>query len=290
MKFGNLELFIIDDGKFRLDGGAMFGVVPKIMWSKTDAADENNRILLSANCLLIKSGEHIALVDNGMGNKWNDKSGEMFAVEQPRQLVPELERLGVKPEDVTHMILSHLHFDHAGGSTYKDEAGNIHPQFPNARYYIQKGEWEVAHSPTPRDKASYLPENLAPLWDAGLVELVDGDAEVFPGVKMIITGGHTDSHCVISIESEGYTAWFLADLIPTSSHIQVPYVMGYDLFPQQTMEYKERLLEEMYRDRHLLIFEHGPIVKAGRLAKNDRGKWVIDKFDLNNAEVYEITK
>ncbi|MDP8205270.1 MAG: MBL fold metallo-hydrolase [Candidatus Electryonea clarkiae] len=283
MKFGDFELFIIDDGKFRLDGGAMFGIVPKVLWSKTDESDENNRILLSANCLLIKTGKDVVLIDNGMGGKWNDKSSEMFAVEQPRRLMKELAGYGVAKEDLTHMILSHLHFDHAGGSTYIDDNGQVTPQFPNARYIMQKGEWDVAHNPTPRDKASYLPDNLDPLMEAGLVQLVDGDTEVLPGITMIRTGGHTDYHCIIRIESGGNTAWFLADLIPTSSHVQVPFVMGYDLFPQKTMEFKEKFLKEAFEENHLLIFEHGPVLKAGHLGKNERGKWIVKKFDTGVA-------
>lgn len=281
MKFGEMELFLVEDGYFRLDGGGMFGVVPKVLWSKSDPPDEKNRILLGANCLVVKSGDEVVLVDNGLGGKWDSKRADMFAVDLPRKLLPGLEQNGVGPGDVTRMIYSHLHFDHAGGGTFLDSGSRPQPQFPRATHYIQRGEWETANHPNPRDRASYLPENLEPLAEAGLVELVDGDAEIIPGVKMIVTGGHTRHHCVIQVTSGGATAIFLADLIPTPSHLHVPFVMGYDLDPETTMTMKQQLLEEAYRNRYLLIFEHGPKLKAGHLDKNDKGRWMVNKVDMD---------
>ncbi len=288
MKFGDIEIFLIADGNFRLDGGGMFGVVPKVLWSKSDPPDDCNRILLGANNLLIKQEKNVILVDNGLGSKWDEKRRDMFDIDFPRQLIGELAVHGVQPEDVTHMVCSHLHFDHVGGGTYKDEDGELRTQFPNAKYYIQKGEWEAGLNPNPRDRASYLPDNLNPIKDEGLLELVEGDVEIAPGVKMIVTGGHTKHHCIIKVESGGYTAVFLADLIPTASHVHIPFVMGYDLYPETTMAYKSKFLEEAYENNHLLVFEHGPRFMAGHLEKDDRGKWRIKRFDMDTEDYAKV--
>lgn len=280
MKFGQFELFLLEDGEFRLDGGAMFGVVPKTMWQKSDPADERNRITLHANCLLVKTGDAVVLIDTGLGGKWDDKKRDMFAIAEPRLLMSELPRVDVLREEVTHVVLSHLHFDHAGGGTFIDQDGVLKVQFPNARYFAQKGEWEIANHPNLRDRASYLPENLNPLEEAGVLQLVEGDTEIVPGVRMVVTGGHTKYHTIIYVESEGHTAVFNADLIPTSSHVNIPFVMGYDLYPQQTMEFKQKLLPEAEANRYLMIFEHSPRLKAGFVRRNERGRWVVDKFDM----------
>lgn len=284
MKFGGFEIFLLEDGEFRLDGGAMFGVIPKVLWQRTDPADENNRIRLAANCLLVKTGQANILIDAGLGGKWNDNKRDIFAVEEPRLLMTELARCDILKEEITHVVLSHLHFDHVGGVTYIDTDGELKVQFPEAKHYIQRGEWVVAHNPNPRDRASYLPENLHPLEEAGVIEFVDGDTEIVPGIRIRVTGGHTLHHAIVYVESGGNTAVFNADLIPTASHIRVPYVMGYDLYPQQTMEFKQSFLPEAWEGRYLMVFEHGPAVKAGHLHKNDRGRWVIEKFDMEKEE------
>lgn len=284
MKFGDIELFLLDDGFFRLDGGAMFGVVPKVMWQKSDPPDDHNRILLSANVLLIKTGDKNILIDTGLGGKWDDKKAEMFAVDTPRLLISELLRCDVTPEEITHVVQSHLHFDHAGGGTFIDKDGQLKVQFPNARYIIQRGEWDEAHNPTPRDRASYLPENLNPLEEASVIDFVDGDDEVLPGIRMRVTGGHTKYHSIIYVESAGKTAVFNADLIPTASHLHIPFVMGYDLYPKETMEFKDHFLKEAYENKYLMIFEHGPRLKAGHIEKNERGKWIAKKVDMEAEE------
>ncbi len=286
MRFGDFDLFLIEDGPFRLDGGAMFGVVPKVMWERMDPPDEKNRILLHANCLLVKTGSEVVLIDNGLGNKWDEKQAKIFAVEQPRWLLENLKKIGVEPEDVTYMIQSHLHFDHNGGGTYRDADGNLKLTFPNAKYVVQKGEWEVAQDPAMRDRASYLPENLQPVADSGKLVLVDGDKEILPGIRMRVTGGHTKHHAIIYVESGGHTAVFNADLIPTASHLHIPFVMGYDLYAADTMNFKEHYLPEAFDGHYLMIFEHGPALKAGQIRKNDKGKWVVNKVDMNQ-EVYE---
>ncbi len=283
MKFGDFELFLIEDGGFRLDGGAMFGVVPKMLWQRLDPADERNRIQLECNCLLVKTEENTVLIDTGIGGKWDDKRRDMFAVEEPRGLITELARCDVMKEDVTHVIQSHLHFDHAGGGTFIDRDGRLKVQFPNAIYVIQRGEWDTAHNPAPRDVASYLRENLVPLEEAGVVEFVEGDTEILPGIRMRVTGGHTRNHAVIQVESGGNTVIFCADLIPTASHLHIPYVMGYDLYPKETMDFKARLLPEADEGEYLMIFEHGVKLKAGHLDKNERERWMIRSFDMDQA-------
>jgi glyoxylase-like metal-dependent hydrolase (beta-lactamase superfamily II) len=284
MKFGEYEVFLLEDGEFRLDGGAMFGVVPRVMWSKTDAPDDRNRIRLAANCLLIKGDGFNALIDTGLGGKWEDKERDMFAVAEPRTLITDLARVDLHPDDITHVIQTHLHFDHVGGATFIDAEGELKVQFPNARLYAQRGEWEIGSDPNPRDKRSYKPENLRPLEEAGVLELIDGDGEVLPGISVHVTGGHTKHHQIVRITSNGHRITYLGDLIPTPSHLPVPFVMAYDLFPQQTMEAKAPLLEQMHDEGDLLVFEHGANAKAGHLKKNDRGRMELLPFDMDQTE------
>jgi glyoxylase-like metal-dependent hydrolase (beta-lactamase superfamily II) len=202
-------------------------------------------------------------------------------VDEPRQLISELARVDVAKEDVTHVVQSHLHFDHAGGGTFIDSDGELKVQFPNATYIVQRGEWEVANSPNMRDRMSYLPENLKPLEEAGVLRLVDGDEEVLPGITMRVTGGHTKNHAIIQVQSGGHTIVFNADLIPTASHLHVPYVMGYDLYPQQTMDYKMSFLPEAHEGKYLMVFEHGPSLKAGHLVKDEKGRWKAERFNMD---------
>ncbi|MFH1861991.1 MAG: MBL fold metallo-hydrolase, partial [bacterium] len=192
-----------------------------------------------------------------------------YQVEIPRGLLSELRRLELDPEMVTHVINSHLHFDHIGGNTYRDLNGDLKPTFPNARYVMQKREYEDSLSPNPRTKASYNKEDILPLQESEQITLIEGDVEIVPGIRSRVTGGHTASHQIIEIESEGEKAIFLADLIPTSSHIRIPYVMGYDLYPADTADFKEKLIHEAVENNYLLIFEHSPRQKVGRIVIQD---------------------
>jgi glyoxylase-like metal-dependent hydrolase (beta-lactamase superfamily II) len=280
MRFGDTELFLVEDGPFRLDGGAMYGIVPKVMWGRDDPTDDRNRIDMAANLLLIRTGEHNVLVDTGCGGKWDDKGRDMFAIGEPRTMVTDLARIGVHPEEITHVILSHLHFDHAGGNTYINQDGELKVQFPNARHIVQRGEWEVALNPLARDRRSYLPENLRPLEDEGVLELVEGDTEVLPGISMRVTGGHTEHHAAVQVQSGGLTCVFCADLIPRATHVPLNYVMAYDLYPVQTLAFKEAFLREALENRYLLLFEHDPRVPAGHLVEDDRGRLGVEPFDM----------
>lgn len=280
MQFGDFELFSISDGTFRLDGGAMFGVVPKVLWERTNPADERNRILLGLNCLLIKSQVDLILVDTGIGDLYDEKFASMFEIHRPGGgLMGGLAALGYKPADITKVILTHLHFDHSGGNCVRVEKGELGPAFPNATYYFQQGELEYAKHPDPRSRGSYLSQNWEAVAASGQLTLMSGDREIVPGVSVQVTGGHTRDHQIVKIESDGKVACFLADLAPTSSHLKTPYVMGYDLYPNTTMQMKEKVLKQALAENWLLLFEHAPNLKAGYLIEKE-GKLQIEKVEI----------
>ncbi|HID94421.1 MAG TPA: MBL fold metallo-hydrolase [bacterium (Candidatus Stahlbacteria)] len=273
MKLGNFEIFLISDGNFWLDGGAMFGVVPKVLWEKTNPADQLNRIELGLNCCLIRAKNRNILIDTGVGDKLDRKFANMYRIKKSRNISDSLKAIGLSEADIDIVINTHLHFDHCGGNT-KVEDGSFAPRFKKAKYLIQRQEWEDATHPNERTKASYLQENFIPVKEGGQLELIDGNEEIIPGVKTIVTGGHTVGHQVVLIESEGETALYLGDLVPTTSHIKIPYVMGYDLYPLDTMRKKKELLRRAVVERWLLIFEHDPKVFAGYL-KEREGKFIL---------------
>ncbi|MFQ6116423.1 MAG: MBL fold metallo-hydrolase [bacterium] len=279
MKFGSFEIFVLSDGVFKLDGGAMFGIVPKALWEKTDPADGSNRILLGLNCLLIKSDSEIILVDTGIGSIYDEKFANIFGVDKSRDLVTDLEEIGLNVHEITKVILTHLHFDHCGGNCFNNEKGELLPRFPRATYVVQQGELEYAKNPDPRSKGSYLAQNWEPVEGAGQLEPISGNQEIVPGVEVYVTGGHTKDHQIIKVTSQGNTACFLADLVPTNSHLKTPYVMGYDLYPKTTMEVKEKILKQALQENWLLIFEHAPRVKAGYLYEVE-GKLNIEKVEV----------
>ncbi|MBI3507702.1 MAG: MBL fold metallo-hydrolase [Proteobacteria bacterium] len=276
IRLGGFEVHQLTDGTFRLDGGAMFGVVPRVLWERTDPPDDRNRIELALGCLLIKTprGKRV-LVDTGLSSKYDKdpKFTKTYAVSR-RPLREQMKALGVGPGDVDLVINTHLHFDHAGGDTELDAQGKPAPQFRKAKYVIQKEEWEDAQTPHERNKASYLVENFEPLDAPGVLELVDGEFELEPGLRVLRSGGHTRGHQCVTIEAEGRTAVFFGDLIPTRSHVPLPYIMGYDLFPVHTLEAKRGLLEKALREQWLLLFQHDPRQRAGRLAEVD-GRLIV---------------
>lgn len=275
MKFGDYELIPLSDGIMRLDGGAMFGVVPKVFWEKANIPDEKNRIAIGVYPLLIKAKGCNILVDTGNGDKFSEKLLKIYGIEREPTLLKSLSDAGLKPEDIDIVINTHLHFDHCGGNTFLDKNGILRPTFPNARYVVQKVEWEEATNTNELTKASYLTENFTPVMEAGLVDLVDGDTEVVPGVKVARTQGHNKGHQSVMIESEGKTAFFLGDLIPTAGHIPLPYIMGYDLYPVELLEVKRRILREAFENHWLLIFEHDPEIRMGYL-KEVKDKLVLE--------------
>lgn len=266
MKLGNLEFDPISDGLFKLDGGAMFGIVPKPLWIKRIKSDPDNRIILGLNALLIRTPTQNILVNTGIGDKYDDKMRKIYEIQHPPGLVASLARHGLKPQDINTVILTHLHFDHCGGNTVIKD-GEIVPTFPKATYVIQKGEWESATNPTERTAGSYFKENFLPLKEHGQLKIIEGDEEIIPGIKVKLTGGHTKYHQVVLIESEGKKAIYWSDLIPTTSHIDLPYIMGYDLYPQETLKSKKELLKQAVDEKWLCFWEHDPKITHSYLTR-----------------------
>lgn len=269
MKLGRFEIYPLLDGHFRLDGGAMFGVVPRVLWEKTNPPDERNRILLALSALLVKAhGKHV-LIDTGIGNKRDEKFRDIYGVDRRPSMEESLAKIGLGPKEIQIVINTHFHFDHAGGNTTRLKDGQIAPTFPNAEYCVQRDEWRSALALNERTQRSYFPEDYEALSKLGRLSLLDGDAEIIAGIRVVKTPGHTEHHQSVIIHSEGMTVCFLGDLIPTSSHLPLPYIMAYDLFPLTTLETKRRLLDQAYEEGWWLFFQHDPKVRMGRLEKID---------------------
>ena len=267
-RVGSIRVHALEAGLQRLDGGAMFGVVPKPLWEKRIPADERNRIPLALRCLLVEAPNALVLIDNGIGNKEDAKFREIYGVQnegEPTRLEDAIRHAGHDPEDVDIVLDTHLHFDHAGGNTVRDPDGSIRPAFPRARYVVQEEELRFAGSRNERIRASYLEYNHRPITEAGLWSFVHGEAAVTEGVRVIPTPGHTPHHQSVLVESDGETACFLADVCPTSAHLPLPWIMGYDLEPLVTLESKRRLWSRALEERWLLVFEHDPDTPWGRL-------------------------
>jgi glyoxylase-like metal-dependent hydrolase (beta-lactamase superfamily II) len=258
---GALRIHAIQAGGQRLDGGAMFGVVPKPLWERRIPPDERNRIQLGMRCLLIEHKSGLILIDTGAGNKETEKFYDIYGIENKgangrTALEDGLAQLGVAPEDITLVINSHLHFDHAGGNTYRDPEGVVRPSFPKARYLVQRGEYRYATHPNERTSASYFPLNYEPLREAKSLVLADGEREIADGIRAIPTPGHVPFHQGILIESQGERAFFLGDLVPTTSHLPLPWIMGYDVEPLVTLETKRAILARAKQEHWLVVFEH----------------------------------
>ena len=256
-----MRIHTIQAGGQRLDGGAMFGVVPKPLWERRIPPDERNRIQLGMRCLLIEHKSGLILIDSGAGNKETEKFYDIYGIENKgangrTALEDGLAQLGVAPEDITLVINSHLHFDHAGGNTYRDPEGVVRPSFPKARYLVQRGEYRYATHPNERTSASYFPLNYEPLREAKSLVLADGEREIADGIRAIPTPGHVPFHQGILIESQGERAFFLGDLVPTTSHLPLPWIMGYDVEPLVTLETKRAILARAKQEHWLVVFEH----------------------------------
>jgi glyoxylase-like metal-dependent hydrolase (beta-lactamase superfamily II) len=277
VNLGDFRLHGISDGFFGLDGGAMFGVVPKPLWERTNPPDGRNRIRLALRPLLVVAGDNRILIDTGIGDKWNAEKTDIYRIEHTDTIESSLARTGFKPEDITKVVLTHLHFDHAGAATKLDSTGKPLPRFPNARYYVQQKEWEIALNPNRRSRAAYLSENFLPLQETGQLELIDGNSELVLGLELVLTGGHTPGHQIVMIRSRGETAIYWGDLIPTRSHIATPYIMGYDLLPLETMEQKEKLVTEAIAGKWLSFLEHDPEYACG-VIEEENGKPFLRPF------------
>jgi glyoxylase-like metal-dependent hydrolase (beta-lactamase superfamily II) len=247
----------------------MFGVVPKALWSKKTTADEANRISLAMRPLLVRDGKRTLLIDAGLGDKESEKFYGIYAADRSRTLDHALAEAGVAPDEIDIVLASHLHFDHAGGFTSRHASGRIVPRFPQARYVVRRGEWRDATHPHERNRASYLVDNFVPLVDAGVLDFVDEDQSIMPGVRVQRTGGHTMHHQIIWIESGQDRAVFLADLMPTSAHLPDAWVMGYDLYPMDTLFAKQAFAREVARRESLIFFEHDPVIPAAFITEQD---------------------
>ncbi len=280
MRIGPYELTSIETGRFSLDGGAMFGVVPWVFWSRTNPPDERMRITLAARCLLIRGNGKIILVDTGNGDKWNSKLKDIYHLDNTTfTLDASLASAGVTPDQVTDVILTHLHFDHCGGCT-KFENGVLVPAFPNARHYVQRAHWELSQDPTDRDRASFMLDDFMLLHERGMLTLVEGEEELFPGISMVVCNGHTMAQQLPKITDGSTTLLFCCDLVPTTSHIPFPYIMGYDLRPLTTLEEKKRLLPQAEQGGWILFLEHDPETVAVTLKRTEKGLTIKDKLSF----------
>ncbi len=277
-RVGNLACHALEGGTQRLDGGAMFGVVPKVLWERRTQPDERNRIRLALRCLLVEHDDGLVLIDTGLGNKEDAKFMDIYGVQNQgangrTQLEDALAELGHRPEDVRWVINTHLHFDHAGGDRFRDPSGRLVLAFPNARYVVQKGELDFARHTNERTAASYLPHNFADV----PFQLIDGEQEILPGIRGIPTPGHVPYHQSILVESGGERACFIADLVPTSAHLPLPWIMGYDVQPLVTLETRRRLYQRAEAEQWLLVFEHDPKVISGRLGREGKSFGLVQQ-------------
>lgn len=270
MRIGPYELAGLETGRFALDGGAMFGTVPRVLWSRNHPPDERNRIEMALRCLLLRGEGRNILIDTGIGAKFSEKESDIYKIDHREwTLEKALRAKGLTPDEITDVIITHLHFDHAGGSTVRED-GKLRPAFPNAHYHLQAENLETACAPNLRERRSYLRENFVPLQEAGCLKLYTGGEEILPGIHLLPVSGHTDGQHLVKVEgSDGQTLVYCGDLIPTSSHIAIPWIMGYDLRPLVCMREKNELLEEAARKDWYLFFEHDPKVAAARVEKNE---------------------
>jgi len=265
---GDLELISLCDGFIGLDGGSMFGTIPKPLWDRQSPPDSRNRITLAMRPLLVR-GARTMIIDAGLGDKENAKFQDIYGVDRKRNLDHALAEAGVSVDEIDIVLASHLHFDHAGGFTIRDASGRLRPRFPRAQYIIRRGEWDDATHPHERNRASYLLDNYVPLGEAGVLQLVDEDATIMPGVKVRRTGGHTMHHQMVLIESAGKRAAFVADMMPTRAHLPEAWIMGYDLYPMDTLAAKKAFVPEAIAHETLVFFEHDPAVAAGYIREVD---------------------
>lgn len=275
---GPFEIFGLRDGFFYLDGGAMFGIVPKPLWEKLFPSDESNRIQMGLNSILIKTDSELILVDTGVGSLIPPKFLEYYAIERKPDLLASLEDIGYSPANISFVINTHLHFDHCGGNTHRDAKGDIVPTFLNAEYVIQRGEWEYALNPHFRDKVSYFKDNFLPLKAFGQLRLVDGDTEITKGVIVELMPGHTSFHQGVKVRSGAETLVFFGDMVPTSAHLGLGYIASYDLFPVTTLETKVTFFEKAVKENWIIALDHDPVHYFGRVRKV-KDKYVFEPLE-----------
>lgn len=271
MQFGNFQIDAVEDGRFGLDGGAMFGIVPRPLWSRKAPPDSANRIELALRCLLVRHGDRVILIDNGMGEQWDEKGRQQFALSRATVpgLLASLESKGVQPEDVTDMVFTHLHFDHAGGTVHPD--GRL--VFPRAMHHLQAQNWHLAHHPSPKDAGSFRACDRLGLVEGENLTLHEGAWSLLDGFDVILSDGHTTGMQLPRIRTGDETFVYCADLIPTSAHIHLPWVMGYDRCPVETTAEKQWVLEQAVAENWVLVFEHDPAIDGCRVTQDERGRY-----------------
>ncbi|HEX6046111.1 MAG TPA: MBL fold metallo-hydrolase [Pyrinomonadaceae bacterium] len=272
MQIGDYVVEVIQDAEFRLDGGAMFGVVPRQLWSHVCPPDDENRIRMNMNCVFIDTGVEKILIETGIGDKWPAKHASRYAINRVRPLTESVKAMtGVSADEITIVVNTHLHFDHSGGNTKLDESGAVVPSFPNARYFVSRAELEHAEHPTERDNASYLPDNWRPLVESGQLEGREENYEVVPGLKMQTIAGHNRSMQCWQLHRDGKTIFGFADLVPMRAHVRFPWIMGYDLYPVETLEAKKRLIPQAAQEGWICLFYHDADEPLCRLVEGEKG-------------------
>jgi len=273
LALGDFELSVFSDGTYPLDGGAFFGVVPKVMWSRKVEADERNYVRAGLNSLLIRTGKQTVLVETGMGNKLSERMIKFYG--QPAKLLDNLSAAGIAPEDIDIVINTHLHFDHCGWNTVRHKSGKVAATFPRAKYYAPEGEWQYARQPSERDAISYIPENYDPLFSSGQMTLLKGGEEVATGISVRTFPGHTAHMQAVVVESVGKTACYITDLIPTTAHVEIAWGMGFDLYPLQTIDSKKNYYAQSIPGKWLTVFTHDPKVPWAYVERDETGKMVV---------------
>lgn len=274
MRLGRFQLNHVSDGSIRLDGGAVFGIVPRVLWERKLRPDDRNRVRLGLNCLLIRTPHEAILVDTGAGRKYSPKEQDIYGVGEEPDVVAALAKLGLEPGDVDLVINTHLHFDHCGGNT-RWEGEAVVPSFPNATCIVAREDYRTATGRNERTAVSYRSENWLPLQEANQLRLVDGQQEIVPGVSLVHTPGHTPGHHSVKVESGGETVFFLGDLCATTAHVPLPWIMGYDLFPLTTLETRKRIYSRAAAEKWLLLFDHDPDVVAGVMSRQ-KDRYVVE--------------
>lgn len=266
-----MKLHVINSGLFKLDGGAMYGVVPKTLWSRYQEADENNRVTWAMRCLLIETDEKLILIDTGVGDKQDEKFFSHFELHGTERLIPSLAKAGFKPEDITDVVLTHLHFDHCGGAVYRAENGDLKLTFPNATHWSEAEHWQAAINPNPREKASFLKENILPIQESGKLEFINEYTSIIPELTFSLAHGHTEGMIIPTIDYHGQTIVYMADLIASPSHIPLAWVMGYDLHPLTVIREKEVFLKEAVNNDFILFFEHDANIECCTVKETPKG-------------------
>ena len=275
-----MNLHVIDTGHFKLDGGAMFGVVPKTLWNRHQPADENNRCTWAMRCLLIEAHGRVILIDTGMGNKQDDKFRSHFEPHGDGDLLASIARAGYTREEITDVVLTHLHFDHCGGAVQRRPNEDLELTFPNAIHWSEENHWKWATDPNPRERASFLKENILPIKESGMLKFINDDTEIIPELWFAIADGHTHGMLIPHLEIGEETLVFMADLLPSPTHIPLAWVMGYDIDPLQTIREKEAFLAEAAENNFILFYEHDPVIECSRVIQTEKGFRASDMMSL----------